>query len=87
MDWTAPATALTTTLRYSGTLITAANWNNAVLLTNNLSGTANVFTATVSYQAGIAYFALKTQNETGWSLLSNIAFWPQQNVYLPIILK
>jgi hypothetical protein len=87
LRWTAPANALTTTLRYSGTLITAANWNNAMLLTNNLSGTVSIFTATVPYRAGIAYFALKTQNGTGWSPLSNNAFWPQQTVYLPIILK
>jgi hypothetical protein len=87
LRWTAPANALTTTLRYSGTLITAANWNNATLLISNLSGAANIYTATVPYTGGTIYFALKTQNGTGWSPLSNNAFWPQQSVYLPIILK
>ncbi|HSD84725.1 MAG TPA: right-handed parallel beta-helix repeat-containing protein [Anaerolineae bacterium] len=87
LRWTPPANALTTTLRYSGTLITAANWNEATLLTNSLSGTAAIFTTTVPYQAGLAYFALKAQNETGWSALSNNAFWPQQLVYLPVIFK
>jgi hypothetical protein len=87
LRWTAPANALTTTLRYSGTLITAANWNNAALLSSSLSGTANIFTATVPYTGGTIYFAHKAQNSTGWSPLSNNAFWPQQNVYLPIILK
>ena len=87
LRWTAPTNALTTTLRYSGTLITAANWNGASLLTDNLAGTANNFTATVPYDSGTIYFALKTQNGTGWSPLSNNAFWPQQSVYLPVILK
>ncbi len=87
LRWTPPANALTTTLRYSGTLITVGNWNEATLLTNSLPGTAAIFMATVPYQAGIVYFALKTQNETGWSALSNNAFWPQQFVYLPVIFK
>lgn len=87
LRWTAPVNALTTTLRYSGTLITAANWNNATLLTGNLSGTANIFTATVPYAGGTIYFAHKAQNSTGWSPLSNNAFWPQRVVYLPVILK
>ena len=43
----APANALTTTLRYSGTFITAANRDRAAPLTGSLPGTANVFTATV----------------------------------------
>jgi hypothetical protein len=87
LNWTAPANALTTTLHYSGTLITTANWNNAPLLADNLSGTLAIFTATVPYDTGTIYFALKAQNGTGWSALSNNAFWPQQTVYLPIILK
>ncbi len=87
LRWTAPAGALTTTLRYSGTLITAANWNNATVLTGNLSGATNIFTASIPYHGDTVYFALKTQNGAGWSALSNNVFWPQQNVYLPIILK
>ncbi|HTP11232.1 MAG TPA: hypothetical protein VMP08_23415 [Anaerolineae bacterium] len=87
LRWIAPANALTTTLRYSETLIAAANWDDALLLIGNLSSTANIYTATVPYDGGTLYFALKTQNGTGWSPLSNNAFWPQQLVYLPIILK
>jgi hypothetical protein len=87
LRWTAPAHALTTTLRYSGTLIAAANWNSATPLTNDLSGTTAIFTATAPYQTGVVYFALKTQNETDWSPLSNNTFWPQQFVYLPVIFK
>jgi hypothetical protein len=87
LRWTTPANALTTTLRYSGTLITVANWNDASLLTGNLSGSTNIYTATVPYTDGMIYFAHKAQNGTGWSPLSNNAFWPQKNVYLPIIRK
>ena len=87
LRWTASANALTTTLRYSSTLITAANWDGAALLTGNLPGTAHVFTATVTNPGSLVYFALKSHNGTGWSALSNNAFWPQQPVYLPIILK
>ncbi len=87
LHWTPPAGALTTTLRYSGTLITTANWNEAMLLTNSLAGTTAIFTATVPYSTDTAYFALKAQNEAGGSPLSNNAFWPQQIVYLPVIFK
>jgi hypothetical protein len=86
--WTAPANAITTTLRYSGTLITEANWASAFLLTNTLSGTAQTYTATVTYTSGIAYFALKSQNaEGGLSALSNNAFWPRQDIYLPLVMR
>ena len=87
LHWTPPGNALTTTLRYSSTPLVAATWNAAVLLTNSLAGTQTVFIATVPYDTGNIYFALQTQNETGWSPLSNNAFWPQQSVFLPVIFK
>jgi hypothetical protein len=88
LRWTAPANAMTTTLRYSGTLITEANWASAFLLTNTLSGTAQTYTVTVAYTSGRAYFALKSQNAEGvWSALSNDAFWPRQGIYIPLITR
>jgi hypothetical protein len=88
LGWTAPANALTATLRYSGTLIAEANWASAFLLTSTLSGTAQTYTATISYTSGIAYFTLKLQNAEGvWSALSNNAFWPRQDIYLPLITR
>jgi hypothetical protein len=88
LRWTAPANAITTTLRYSVTLIAEANWANALLLTDTLSSTAQTYTATVSYTNDIAYFALKSQNaEVVWSALSNNAFWPHQDIYLPLIIR
>jgi hypothetical protein len=59
LHWTAPADAVTTTLRYSGTLITEANWSSALLLTDTLPGAADTFTATVPYSGGTVYFALR----------------------------
>ena len=57
-------------------------------MTNALSGTAVSYTATVPYVSGTIYFALKTQNNAAeWTDLSNNAFWPHLDVYLPLIRK
>jgi hypothetical protein len=88
LRWTPPASAMTTTVRYSRTLITAANWASATVVTDTLPGGTGVLTAGVSFPGGIAYFALKYQPDSGaWSPLSNDAFWPRQAVHLPIILR
>jgi hypothetical protein len=84
LRWTPPATALTTTLRYSRTLITEMNWNGAPLF-GSISGAANVYTGAVPYTNGSVYFALKSDNAAGSSALSNNAFWPHLDVYLPLI--
>jgi hypothetical protein len=84
LRWTPPATALTTTSRYSRTLITIANWNSAPLF-GSVSGAANVYTGAIPYTNGVVYFALKSQNAAGDSALSNNAFWPYLDVYLPLI--
>ncbi len=37
---------------------------------------------------GVVYFALKSQNAAGlWSALSNNAYWPQHQVYLPLVMR
>jgi hypothetical protein len=42
----------------------------------------------VPYGGGTLYFALKSQNAEGaYSILSNNAFWPHWDVYLPLIRK
>ena len=88
LRWTAPVGAVTTTVRYTYTLITEGTWANTVILTNTLPGSTNVFTAGLPYAGGIVYFALKSQlTGGGWMALSNNAFWPHQDVYLPLILK
>jgi hypothetical protein len=88
LHWTAPMGAVTTTLRYSTTLITEANWASAALLTNALPGATNVYTGAVPYTGGTTYWALKSQNVDGiWSVISNNAFWPHQDIYLPLVMR
>ncbi len=85
LQWTPPAGALTTTLRYASAPITAANWNSAILLTDSLAGNASTYTAVTPYSGSTVYFALKTRNDGGDSPLSNNIFWPQRRLYLPAI--
>jgi hypothetical protein len=87
LRWTPPTNALTTTLRYSNSPITTSNWNSAALLTNTLSGGADTYAAILTYGSGTIYFALKTEGVGGESGLSNNAFWPAMDVYLPLIVK
>ncbi len=86
LNWAAPSDAVTYTIRYSAALITDANWAGATTLTNTLPGAAEAFTTTVSYTNGTLYFALKSQGADGaFSALSNNAFWPHLDIYLPLI--
>jgi hypothetical protein len=88
LRWTAPTDAVTATLRYSGALITDANWATASLLTDTLPGSAEAFTATVPYGGDTVYFAHRSQNASGgWSAVSNNAFWPHWDIYLPLVIK
>jgi hypothetical protein len=58
------------------------------VLTTTLPGSTVSYTTTVPYAAGMTYFALKTQNNAAeWSDLSNNAFWPHLDIYLPLIRK
>ena len=83
LRWTPPQTALTTTLRYSATLITDANWMDAQVLSDTLPGGTSIYTASVPFSGATVYFVLKSQNAGGWSAPSNNAFWPEQRTYLP----
>ncbi|MBN1873860.1 MAG: PKD domain-containing protein [Anaerolineae bacterium] len=96
LRWTPLPQAITTTLRYADVFITDANWSAAHILTDALPGTANGFTAYVPYPVSVAlpyaggtrYFALKSQDASGrWLGLSNVTFWPNFSIYLPLILR
>ncbi|MBN1889657.1 MAG: DUF4091 domain-containing protein [Thermoflexales bacterium] len=88
LGWTPVAQAVTTTLRYSLAAIDEANWAAANLITDTLPGTASSYTAVLPYSGQTVYFALKSQNATGaWLGLSNLAFWPHFDLYLPLILR
>ncbi len=90
LTWTAPQNAITYTLRYSNTVLADTNWASALTVnvpfTASLPGATERFTPTVSYISGTIYFALKSQNAAGnWSVLSNNAFWPHHDVFLPLV--
>jgi len=88
LRWTAPTNAVTATLRYSNSLIVETNWNSAFLVADALAGDSKTYTTTVPYQGHTVYFALKSQNAQGsWSNLSNNAFWPCWDVFVPLITK
>jgi hypothetical protein len=85
LRWTPPAGAVTTTVRYDAQPITAANWDTAPDFATG--GVLDTATNTIAYDSGTRYFALKTHNEGGWSALSNLAFWPHNDVWLPLVLR
>jgi hypothetical protein len=86
LGWTAPTDPVTYTLRYNTGPISDATWDSAALLTDTLPGSANTYTATVAYNGGTIYFALKVQNTEGaYSVVSNNAFWPRLDIFLPLI--
>jgi len=85
LRWTPSAGAVTTTVRYAAQPITAANWD--VALDFAMGGVLDTATHTIPYDSGTRYFALKTHNEGGWSALSNLAFWPHYDIYLPLVLR
>ncbi|HSD84491.1 MAG TPA: hypothetical protein VLG46_11555, partial [Anaerolineae bacterium] len=89
LRWTAPLNAITYTMRYSNTALTDSNWDSALAMnvpfTAASPGATECFTPTIAYNSGTVYFALKSQSAAGnWSALSNNAFWPRRDVFLPI---
>jgi hypothetical protein len=92
LRWTAPTGVVTTTMRYSDTLITAVNWDSALTayapFTTTNPGSAKWFVTSVPYTGGTAYFALRSKNLEGdWTVLSNNAFWPEWEFFLPLVAK
>ncbi|MBN2004522.1 MAG: hypothetical protein JXA21_14295 [Anaerolineae bacterium] len=92
LRWSAPANAITYTLRYSSALITDANWDGAVAVsvpfTASLPGSAEQLDVVIPYAGGIIYFALKSQNAQGsFSPLSNNAWWPHHELFLPLVCR
>ena len=88
LHWTAPENAVTTTLRYSSTLVTSDSWGNATLLTSDLPGSLETYAVSIPYRSGAVYIALKSQNTLrAWSPLSNNDFWPSREFFLPSVLR
>ncbi len=90
LGWTPLTGAVTTTVRYATTPITDETaWSNAATLTDTLVGGNNYVAVITPFDSNATYYiTLKSQNETGeWSNLSNLIFWPQKKIYLPLVLK
>jgi hypothetical protein len=92
LRWTAPAGALTYTLRYAEAPLDQDNWDSAsdvpVPFNAATPGSAEELATSVPYTSGTLYFAIQSQNALGNpSALSNNAFWPSINLFLPCITK
>ena len=92
LRWTAPFDAISYTLRSSDTPLSAANWSETPIVTELIPasppGTIEWLTSPVDYTGDTLYLALKSQNSVGgWSELSNNAFWPHWDVYMPFVMK
>lgn len=87
LAWTPPGGDITTSLRYATGAINGANWGSATVLNDALPGSASGYVAVVPLPGGTVYFALTTQNDSGTSGVSNNAFWPHRDVFLPLVLK
>jgi hypothetical protein len=86
LRWSPPTGAISQTIRYSSEPITESNWESATLLTDELCGCAEEHQALIPYVGGTLYFAQKGFNEEGgWSAISNNAFWPSFEIFLPIM--
>ncbi|MEJ5311525.1 MAG: glycoside hydrolase domain-containing protein [Anaerolineae bacterium] len=88
LRWTPLPQAVTTTLRYAPTFITDGTWAAATVIGESLPGSTDSFTAHVQYAGGSIYFTLKSQDASGaWLGLSNNAYWPSFEVYLPLVMR
>ena len=87
LRWTPPVDAVTSTLRYSSTLISEAAWNTGIVLTDALPGAIGFHTATVPHSGATWFFALRTEGVGGMSGVSSNVLWPRDAVYLPAVLR
>ena len=85
LRWTPPAGVVSTTVRYAAQPLTPTNWETAANFATG--GILDTATHTILYDSGTRYFAVKTHNAGGWSALSNLAFWPHHDIYLPLVLR
>ena len=87
LTWSPPTGAVTNSLRYSGTRLTASNWASAAPLAAALPGDAGSYTASIPYSGGITYFGHRSQDAAGqWSDVAG-TFWPARRLYLPLLAR
>jgi len=88
LRWTAPPGAGAVFLRYASAPIGESSWGSATVLVDNLSGGVTQHQATIPYSGGTLFFALKGYSSAGgWSAVSNNAFYPDWDVYLPAVMR
>jgi len=87
LSWSAPIDADRIALRYSTAPIDDANWDTAAVVNDNLPGSATTYVATVPYSGGTIYFAVRPHHDGTWVGVSNNAFWPSLDGYLPLVLR
>ena len=87
LQWSPPADAVTATLRTAQQPITDQNWGTSTLITDTLPGSIGFYTMTLSLPSDTVYFALRSWGEAGASPISNNAFWPNVDIFLPFIAR
>ncbi len=66
--------------------ITAANWDSHNQIGPELPGTASSASVSIDSVNGVGYFAIKYRNAEGMlSEISNPAFWPRLEVFVPLV--
>jgi subtilisin family serine protease len=86
LHWSAPAASNSFEIRYGRTPISLANWSTSDIVIGSLPGSINQYVATVPFGGDTIYFALRSRSASGtWSGLSNNAFWPLWNHFLPLV--
>jgi parallel beta-helix repeat protein len=87
LAWSAPENAITYTLCISSSPIDAENWTSATILSDSIPGSTTMYTATVPWSDGTAFFALKWYACGDESSVSRNTFWPRWDLYLPAVFK
>ncbi len=88
LTWTEQNHTESSEIRYAFTPLTAASWDSASVLQSSIPLGTQQVSASVSYTSGNVYFSIRSQNSEGvWSEISNLVFWPSEDLFLPLVLR
>jgi hypothetical protein len=89
LTWVPLVETVTSTLYYSSTHFAESHLGAAQVLTDSLPASVIAYTVTLPYTGGAtSFFGLRSRLDGGtWSALSNVAFCPRQEEYLPLVRK
>ncbi len=86
LTWTESSRSISTEIRWNTQPINAGNWESSPILVSSLPVGSEQYAGNLPYTSGTLYIALRAKNiEDEWSDLSNLAFWPSLELYLPAI--